>query len=322
MSQEKINELVIIGSGPAGYTASIYAARADLNPILITGRQSGGQLMQTTEVENYPGFASGIMGPDLMIEMQKQAERFGTVMIHNDVVKVDFSNGIKTIYTDGDQVIKAKAVIVATGASTRWLEVPGESKLKGKGVSSCATCDGAFFRDKVITVVGGGDSAMEEADFLSKFASKLFIVHRRDEFRASPIMQKRVLDNPKVEVIWNTEVKEVVGEEKLENILLYNNKSNEEFTHVTDGLFIAIGHTPNTAFLEGAVEIDEQGYILTKKDLNGQTQMGEHILESETSTKGVFVAGDVYDHVYRQAVTAAGSGCKAALDAQKYLENL
>jgi thioredoxin reductase (NADPH) len=279
--------------------------------------------MQTTEVENFPGFSEGIMGPELMMEMQKQSQRFGTVIISNDVTEVDFSGDIKKIFTDGKDQIHAKAVIIATGASTKWLGVPGENELKGKGVSSCATCDGAFFRNKIITVVGGGDSAMEEASFLSRFASKLYVVHRRDSFRASQIMQKKILDNPNIEVIWNTEVKEIVGDDKIKSVLMYNNQTDQEFDHITDGLFIAIGHIPNTMFLKDQVEIDEQGYILTKRDLYNEKQVNHSdILETETSKTGVFVAGDVYDHVYRQAVTAAGSGCKSALDAQKYLEGL
>lgn len=325
MSSNKIYEVIIIGSGPAGYTASIYTARANLEPLLIAGYQNGGQLMQTTEVENYPGFPEGILGPQLMLNMRQQAERFGTEIIDKDVTKVDFNEKIKKVYI-GDDIYQAKAVIVATGASAKWLEVEGEDKFKGRGVSSCATCDGAFFKNRVIAVVGGGDSAMEEANFLTRFASKLYIIHRREEFRASKIMQDRVLNNPKVEVIWNTEVKEIKGDDSLKSLVIYNNKEDKTEELEVDGLFVAIGHTPITDFLAGALEVNEKGYLQRNKGINtslGETnQENEVHYETQSSTKGVFIAGDVHDYVYRQAVTAAGEGCKAALECEKYLDEL
>ncbi len=304
-----MENLIIIGSGPAGLTAAIYAARASLNPVVIAGYQPGGQLMLTTEVENFPGFIEGVMGPDLMLNMRKQAERFGTRFIEKDVIKVDFTDiDLKKVYVD-DEVFEAKSVIIATGASSRWLNVPGEAELRGRGVSSCATCDGAFFRNKVLAVVGGGDSAMEEANFLTRFASKLYLIHRRGEFRASKIMRDRVYANPKIEVILNTAVAEVQGEKAVKNLRLQNTELNEFNDLAVDGLFVAVGHDPNTKFLVGSVELDDKGYVVTKSEDS-----------TETNIEGVFVAGDVFDFRYRQAITAAGSGCKASLDAEKYLE--
>lgn len=303
-----MNELIIIGSGPAGLTAAIYAARANLNPLLIGGYKTGGQLMDTTDVENYPGFEDGVMGPDLMMKMRKQAEKFGTKIIDKDVTKVDFSNSnAKKVFVE-NEAYEGKTVIIATGASSRWLNIPSEEKYKGKGVSTCATCDGAFFRGKTVAVIGGGDSAMEEATFLTRLVEKVYLIHRRDEFRASKIMQEKAKSNPKIEIIWNSVVSEIKGENKVQSVTLTNTVDNSTSELNLEGIFIAIGHDPNTKFLAGSLELDEKGYILTK---NGN--------QTETSVPGVFVAGDVFDFRYRQAVTAAGSGCKAALDAEKYL---
>jgi thioredoxin reductase (NADPH) len=304
-----MENVIIIGSGPAGLTAAIYAARANLNPLVIAGYQSGGQLMLTTEVENFPGFVEGIMGPELMMNMRSQAERFGARFVDKDVTGVDFSDTHHKKIIAGDETFEAKTVIIATGASARWLDVPGETDFRGRGVSTCATCDGAFFRNKVIAVVGGGDSAMEEANFLTRFASKLYLIHRRNEFRASKIMQDRVMNNPKIEVVYNSVVAEVQGEQSVKNVKLENTETHEISDLAIDGLFIAIGHDPNTKFLAGQIELDEKGYVVTKGEFGTQT-----------SVDGVFVAGDVFDVRYRQAITAAGSGCKAALDAEKYLE--
>lgn len=308
---KNIENIIIIGSGPAGLTAAIYAARANLNPLVIAGYQSGGQLMNTTEVENYPGFVDGIMGPDLMIAMRKQAERFGARFIDKDVTKVDFVNELEKVIFVEDESFVAKSVIIATGASAKWLGIKSEEQFKGRGVSTCATCDGAFFRNKVIAVVGGGDSAMEEANFLTRFGSKVYVIHRRDEFKASQIMQDRVKNNSKIEIIWNSEIVEIQGDNIVQNVKIKNTITNELSDLNLDGIFIAIGHTPNTKFLENQLEIDEKGYIKT---------FG--INQTETNKKGVFVAGDVFDIRYKQAITAAGSGCKAALDAEKYLIEL
>lgn len=302
-------KVVIIGSGPAGLTAAIYAARADLDPLLIEGFERGGQLMITTDVENYPGFPDGIMGPDLMEQMRKQAERFGTRIVSSNVTNVDFSERPFTVSV-GAEDHRAETVIISTGASARWLGVPGEEKLRGFGVSACATCDGFFFRDKELVVVGGGDSAMEEALFLTKFASKVTVVHRRDEFRASAIMANRVLDHPKIEVRWNTVVEEILGEDSVTGVLLRDVQTNETVEFATDGVFMAIGHDPNTDVFKGQLELDDEGYIVVEP---GTTQ---------TSVEGVFVGGDVTDKVYRQAVTAAGMGCQAALDVERHLDAL
>ncbi len=300
-------KVLIIGSGPAGITAAIYAARADLDPLMIEGFQRGGQLMLTTDVENYPGFPDGIMGPELMEQFRKQAERFGTRIISSDVTRVDFSSRPFKVWVDED-LYESDSIIISTGASARWLDVPGEEKLRGYGVSACATCDGFFFRDKEIAVVGGGDSAMEEALFLTKFASKVTIIHRRDEFRASKIMANRALEHPKIEVIWNTVVEEILGDTGVTGLRLRDRVKDSVSELPVEGVFMAIGHDPNTAVFAGQVETDEAGYILT----------GDN---SVTSVDGVFAAGDVVDKVYRQAITAAGMGCRAAIDAERWLES-
>jgi len=299
--------VVILGSGPAGYTAALYAARANLQPLLLKGLEAGGQLMLTTEVENYPGFADGILGPELMDAMEKQAARFEAEIIAQSVTRVDLSERPFGVWA-GDQEWRAKALIVATGASAKWLGVPGEERLRGRGVSACATCDGFFFRDRELVVVGGGDTAMEEATFLLKFASKVTIVHRRDEFRASAIMQGRALSNPKISVIWDSVVDEILGDGAVTGVKLRNVKSDETGEFATDGVFMAIGHTPNTSLFEGQVELGDGGYIPVQEPT------------TKTSVPGVFAAGDVTDRIYRQAVTAAGQGCKAAIDAERFLE--
>jgi thioredoxin reductase (NADPH) len=301
-------KVLIIGSGPAGLTAAIYAARADLEPFMIEGMERGGQLMITTDVENYPGFPDGVMGPDLMEQMRKQAERFGTRIVSSDVTDVDFSQRPFTVSV-GQDAYSADTVIISTGASARWLGVEGEERLRGFGVSACATCDGFFFRDKELLIVGGGDTAMEEALFLTKFASKVTVVHRRDEFRASPIMVDRVLDHPKIDVLWDSVVVEIVGDTLVTGAKIRNVKTDEIADFTADGVFVAIGHTPNTGVFDGDLELDEAGYILVDP---GTTV---------TSVEGVFAAGDVTDKVYRQAVTAAGMGCQAALDAQRWLHD-
>jgi len=299
-------KVLIIGSGPAGLTAAIYAARADLGPFMIEGMERGGQLMITTDVENYPGFPDGVMGPDLMEQMRKQAERFGTRIVSSDVTEVDFSQRPFTVSV-GQDTYSAESIIISTGASARWLGVEGEERLRGFGVSACATCDGFFFRDKELLIVGGGDTAMEEALFLTKFASKVTVIHRRDEFRASPIMVARLLEHPKIEVLWDSVVVEIVGDTLVEGAKIRNVKTDEVTDIEADGVFVAIGHTPNTKVFEGEIDLDEDGYVLTEP---GTTV---------TSVEGVFAAGDVTDKVYRQAVTAAGLGCQAALDAQRWL---
>jgi thioredoxin reductase (NADPH) len=299
-------KVLIIGSGPAGLTAAVYAARADLQPLMIEGMERGGQLMLTTDVENYPGFPDGIMGPDLMEQMRKQAERFGTRIMSSDVTGVDFSQRPFTVSV-GQDTYSAQSIIISTGASARWLGVEGEDRLRGFGVSACATCDGFFFRDKELLIVGGGDTAMEEAIFLTKFASKVTVVHRRDEFRASPIMVDRVLEHPKIDVLWDSVIVEIVGDTLVTGAKIRNVKTDEVTDFTADGIFVAIGHTPNTKVFDGALDLDETGYILTEP---GTTV---------TSVEGVFAAGDVTDKIYRQAVTAAGMGCQAALDAQRWL---
>jgi thioredoxin reductase (NADPH) len=303
MNHEK---LIIIGSGPAGHTAALYASRANLNPLMFEGAVSGGQLMITTDVENYPGFPDGIMGPELMEQFRKQSERFGTRMRAVDVTAVDFSQRPFKISVSGDD-FTADAVVVATGATARWLGVPGEAKLTGKGVSACATCDGFFFKEQELVVVGGGDTAMEEALFLTKFASKVTIVHRRDEFRASKIMADRAMAHEKIGVIWNTVVTEIRGDSTVTGVLLQDTVTGEETEMKTDGVFVAIGHKPNTEVLIDQLDLDPNGYVITKP---GSTR---------TSVEGVFAAGDVADHVYRQAVTAAGTGCMAAIDSERWL---
>lgn len=302
-------KVLIIGSGPAGLTAAIYAARADLDPLMIEGMQRGGQLMLTTEVENYPGFPDGIMGPELMDGMRKQAERFGTRIISSDVTEVDLSERPFKVSVGAD-IYEAESLIVSTGASARWLGIPGEEKLRGYGVSACATCDGFFFRDREIAIVGGGDSAMEEAIFLTKFASKVTIVHRRDEFRASKIMAQRAFDHPKIEVLWNTTVDEVLGDDLVTGIKVTNTPTGEQSVLPVEGFFLAIGHDPNTKIFQDQLELDVAGYVVTEA---GSTT---------TSVAGVFAAGDVVDHYYQQAVTAAGMGCQAAIDVEHWLDRI
>jgi thioredoxin reductase (NADPH) len=301
-----MERVLIIGSGPAGLTAAVYAARANLAPLVLAGGLYGGQLMLTTEVENYPGFPDGILGPDLMIKFREQAERFGARIENVDATSVDFSKKPFVVRT-ADEEFHAKTVIVATGASARWLEIPGEEKLRGRGVSTCATCDGAFFREKHIVVVGGGDSAMEEALFLTRFGRKVTVIHRREGLRASKIMAERARSHEKIDFIWNTIVDEVLGEHHMTGLKLRNVHDNSVMEYEADALFIAIGHTPNTAIFKGQLDLDEMGYIDSP---NG----------TETNIDGVFVAGDVNDIRYKQAITAAGSGCKAAMDAERYLE--
>ncbi|MGI9529951.1 MAG: thioredoxin-disulfide reductase [Acidimicrobiia bacterium] len=301
------DKVIIIGSGPAGLTAAIYAARAGLEPLMVEGMERGGQLMITTDVENYPGFPDGVMGPDLMEQMRKQAERFGTRIISSNVTSVDFGQRPFTVSVGADDYT-AETVIISTGASARWLGVEGEERLRGFGVSACATCDGFFFRDKELVVVGGGDTAMEEAIFLTKFATKVTVVHRRDEFRASTIMSNRVLDHPKIEVVWDSTVEEITGDSVVTGVTLKNLKTDEVTKLDADGVFVAIGHTPNTSVFDGVLDMDDAGYILTTP---GTTK---------TSVAGVFAAGDVTDKIYRQAVTAAGMGCQAALDAERLLD--
>jgi thioredoxin reductase (NADPH) len=298
--------VIVIGSGPAGFTAALYAARANLEPLVLKGLDAGGQLMLTTEVENYPGFADAVMGPELMEQMEKQAARFGAELLPVHVTRVDLAERPFGVWA-GDQEFRGKTVILSTGATAKWLGVPGEDQLRGRGVSACATCDGFFFRDRELVVVGGGDTAMEEATFLTKFASRVTIVHRRDEFRASKVMAERALRNPKIDVVWNATVEEIIGDGAVSGTRLRDVLTGEERTFPTDGVFMAIGHTPNTSLFEGQLLL-ENGYI--------QVQEPRTI----TSVPGVFAAGDVTDTIYRQAVTAAGQGCKAAIDAERFLE--
>ncbi|OJI06666.1 thioredoxin-disulfide reductase [bacterium CG10_46_32] len=302
----EIYKLIIIGSGNAGYTAAIYASRAQLAPVLFSGGEIGGQLALTTDVENFPGFPEGIQGPELMARMRTQAERFGTKIIDKIVDKVDFNTQPFSVWL-GKDIYQSQAVIIATGASAIWLGIESEQRLRGKGVSSCATCDGFFFKGKDIVLVGGGDVAMEDGIFLTKFANSIKILVRREELRASKFMQDRAKNNPKIEFIWNTEVVEVLGENSVTGVKIKNNKTNEESEIICQGLFVAIGHRPNTEIFKNQIELDTKGYIILKD-------------RSMTNISGVFAAGDVHDHEYRQAVTAAGDGCAAAMDAERWLE--
>jgi len=299
-------DVSIIGSGPAGLTAAIYLSRADLKPIVFMGLEYGGQLMSTTEVENFPGFPEGIMGPDLMQKMIKQAEKFGTKLIYETVESVDFSKDEKFVTTSSGKSYSSKSVIIATGASAAKLGVAGESEFWGKGVSCCATCDGAFYRNKVVAVIGGGDTAMEDSTFLAKFADQVYIIHRRDSFRASKAMQNEVMNNPKIKVFWNTVMTEIKGSGKVESVILSDTQTGTRRELKLDGVFLAIGHNPTTSFLGKALELDGSGYIIAKEN-------------TKTSADGVFVAGDVRDSRYRQAITAAGMGCMAALDCEKWI---
>ena len=306
---ERDKKIVIIGSGPAGLTAAVYAARANLDPLLIEGFEAGGQLMLTTEVENYPGFVDGIMGPALMEQMRKQAARFGTEYLTQNVTSVDLSERPFRI-SAGDEEITAATVVVATGAQAKMLEVPGERELLGHGVSTCATCDGFFFRDKELAIVGGGDSAMEEATFLTKFASKVTVVHRRDSLRASKILQERAFQNPKIDFVWDSAITRISGNGKVDAVHVRNLKNQQEHDLSVDGVFVAIGHIPNTHLFSHSLELNGDGYLVATGD------------GTQTSVEGVFAAGDVVDFRYRQAITAAGMGCMAAIDAERYLDGI
>ena len=303
-----VQELVIVGSGPAGYTAAIYAARDQLSPTIYEGSvTAGGALMNTTDVENFPGFPDGVMGPDLMDSLRKQAQKFGSKLITDDIVEMDLSGDIKVLKDGSGNTVKARSVILATGSAYKEIGLENEKRLSGRGVSWCATCDGFFFREKELAVVGGGDSAMEEANFLTRFATKVYLIHRRDSLRASKIMAERAQANPKIEFIWNTEVIDVLGAEKVEGLQLRNLVTNEVSEKKFDGLFVAIGHVPRSELLVGQIDLDDEGYV---KVVGRSTN---------TNLKGVFACGDLVDHTYRQAITAAGSGCSAALDAERFL---
>lgn len=306
MSKNKTNKLILIGSGPAGLTAAIYAARANLEPLIIEGKTPGGQLMNTSAVENWPGNKT-IMGPQLMINMREHAQSFGTQFLSQEIVKVDFSQRPFTLWTDKETELKAESIIIATGARPKKLGIPGEEQYWGKGVSVCAVCDGAFYPDKNVIVVGGGDTAAEDASFLTKFTNKVTMIHIQDKLTASPAMQKRVLDNPKINVIYNSTVTEIIGDDShVTHTMITNQKNNESKKMSVDGVFIAIGHVPNTTMLKGHLELDERNYVKVTD-------------QTHTSIEGIFVAGDVADYRYRQAITAAGAGCMAALDAQRWL---
>lgn len=307
MSAEAVT---IIGTGPAGLTAAIYSARANLNPLVIEGEQPGGQLTITSDVENYPGFAEPVMGPDLMVAFRKQSERFGTRFLTGNVTKVDLARRPFRLQLSGGKEIQTQTLIIATGASAKWLGLPSETRLRGKGVSACATCDGFFFRNKDVAVVGGGDTAMEEATFLTRFAKSVTVIHRRETLRASKIMQDKAMKNPKIKFIWNADVLEVLGEQAVTGVRYKDSKTGQTHELPVDGFFLAIGHQPNTQIFEGLLQMDPSGYLVTQPG------------SSKTNVEGVFAAGDVADHVYRQAVTAAGTGCMAAIDSERYLENL
>ena len=304
----EVHQVVIVGSGPAGYTAAVYAARAELAPIVYEGSvTAGGALMNTTEVENFPGFPSGIMGPDLMDSMRAQAEKFGAKLVRDDIVEMDLTGDIKILKDGSGNTLQAKSIILATGSAYKEIGLENEKRLSGRGVSWCATCDGFFFREKELAVVGGGDSAMEEANFLTRFASKVTVIHRRETLRASKIMAERAAANPKIDFIWNTEVIDVLGGENVTGLKLKNTINGEESEKNFDGLFVAIGHSPRSELLKGQIDLDSEGYV----KVEGRT--------TKTNLKGVFACGDLVDHTYRQAITAAGSGCQAALDAERFL---
>jgi thioredoxin reductase (NADPH) len=306
-----VRDVIVIGSGPAGYTAALYAARANLKPLVFEGSvTAGGALMNTTDVENYPGFPDGVMGPDLMDHMRKQAERFGAELVPDDVTEVDLSGDVKSVTDSSGDVHRARAVILSMGSGYRELGLENEKRLSGRGVSWCATCDGFFFREKDIAVVGGGDSAMEEATFLTRFARKVYVIHRRDTLRASKIMQDRAFADPKIEFVWDTEVVDVLGEDRLTGARLRNRHTGEESTLDVSGFFVAIGHDPRSELVHGQVRMDEEGYVLVDQP------------STRTNLPGVFASGDLVDHTYRQAVTAAGTGCAAAIDAERYLADL
>ena len=308
MGSSSLYDIIILGSGPAGLTAAIYAGRAMLKTIVIGGTQRGGQLMLTSEVENYPGFPEGIQGPELMINMRKQAEKFGAEFVDDDASSVDFSSRPFKVYV-GEEVYESRAVIIATGSSARWLGLDSEARLRGRGVSACAVCDGFFFRDKEVVVVGGGDSAIRDALFLTNIARKVYVIHRRDKLRAEKILQERAFKNSKIEFIWSSVVTEILGEEFVSGVKIKNLLTNQERVLKCDGVFIAIGHRPNTSLFEGVIELDERGYI-------------KRYGETRTNIEGVFCAGDVADPKYKQAITAAASGCKAAIDATDFLEKI
>ncbi len=309
MENSQVEKLIIIGSGPAGLTAAIYGARGALNPVVIAGREAGGQLMLTTDVDDFPGFESGIQGPELMDKFRKQAERFGVRFINEDVVSLNLKKNPFEIKTETGDPLSTEAIIVATGASAMWLNLESEQRLRGKGVSACAVCDGFFFKDKAVIVVGGGDTAMREAAYLAKLCQQVTVVHRRDKLRAQAALQELVKSKPNVKFIWNSTLEEVLGQDKVTGVKIKSTQNGKISTIQIDGVFIAIGHRPNTDFLKGQVELDEKGYVVLKN-------------ETYSSVEGVFVAGDVGDYHYRQAVTAAGMGCKAAMDVEEYLENI
>lgn len=309
MSQEIEHvKCLIIGSGPAGYTAAIYAARADLKPVMYTGIVPGGQLTQTTDVENFPGYPDGVLGPQMMEDFKRQAERFGTQVRFGYITSVDFSGDVHRIVVDGEKTVTAETVIIATGATAKWLGLESEQKYNGFGVSACAVCDGFFFRGQDVAIVGAGDTAAEEASYLAKLANKVYMLVRRDEFRASKAMQHRVLSTPNIEILYNTEAREILGDgQNVTGVAVFNNQTGEEKQLPITGFFVAIGHKPNTELFQGILDMDENGYLITKPD------------STRTNIEGVFACGDVQDHVYRQAVTAAGTGCMAALEAERYL---